>query len=107
MTFDIVPADPKRRIVTTYGKYTVWYDPLSHMPWGTYRVYRGAKYCGGQISWPSLSDCEWHDQWGGQYATPSSERGINEYGYSAERYRRKGRQRKVDAEQELQEAMAA
>lgn len=107
MTFDIVPENPKRRIAITYERYTVWHDPLAHRPWGLYRIYRGAKYCGAQLSYPSKDDCEWHDKWVGTFAIAAPLRGLNEYGYSSERYRRKGRRRKAEADAELQEALAA
>lgn len=50
--------DPKRRMVATYGRFAVWLDPLVHLPWGLYRIYVGGRYIGGQISFPSKSDCE-------------------------------------------------
>lgn len=109
MRFDIAPDDPKRRIVAEYGPYQVWYDPLPHRPWGLFRVYRGAKYCGAQISWPAQSDCEWHERWGGRYAE-SSFRDDKPYGnraYARGVARRPGRPRKVQAEAELQEALSA
>jgi hypothetical protein len=74
MHFAIVPEDAKRRVVVEHGPYQVWYDPLAHTPWGLYRVYRGERYCGAQISWPCRSDCEWLDKWRGVYAMPSPPR---------------------------------
>jgi hypothetical protein len=110
ISISIVPEDCKRRVVATYGIYTVWYDPIVHVPWGLFRVYRGQKYCGAQISWPCASDCEWHDKWGGRYAD-SSFRDDKPYGWTAQARgvgrRRPGRPRKAVAEQELQEAIAA
>lgn len=46
-----------REPIAIYGNYRVIHDPLAHMPWGLYRVYAGEKYIGGQISYPSESDC--------------------------------------------------
>lgn len=51
--------DPKRRQVSEYGRFSVHYDPLVHLPWGLYRIYEREKYIGAQISFPSQSDCEW------------------------------------------------
>ena len=50
--------DPKRRLVATYGRFAVHYDPLVHLPWGLYRVYAGERYIGAQISFPCKSDCD-------------------------------------------------
>ena len=49
----------KRALVATYGRYTVYHDPLLHRPWGLYRIYAGEKYIGAQISFPNASDCAW------------------------------------------------
>lgn len=51
--------DPRRKLVATYGRFTVHHDPIVHLPWGLYRVYAGQRYIGAQISFPSKSDCEW------------------------------------------------
>lgn len=61
MTPSLIPENPKRRIHEQIGIYTVWYDPLAHMPWGLYRIYRGEKYVGAQLSVPCLSDCQWFE----------------------------------------------
>lgn len=50
--------NPRRRIVATYGRFSVYLDPMVHLPWGLYRVTLGTKYIGAQISFPSESDCE-------------------------------------------------
>jgi hypothetical protein len=51
--------DSKRRLVATFGRFSVYYDPLVHLPWGLFRVYAGDKYIGAQISYPIESDCRW------------------------------------------------
>ena len=58
MSYIDADFDPKRRLVATLGRFTVYYDPLVHLPWGLYRVYAGQKYIGAQISFPCKSDCE-------------------------------------------------
>jgi hypothetical protein len=98
--------DPKRRTVATYGAYTVQLDPLVHLPYGLHRVYFHGKYVGAQLSFPSLSDCEWLHKWRGVYATQEQSAPIHR-GYTAMQLSRRGRQRKEDSERELQEALAA
>ena len=51
--------DEKRKLVATYGRYAVYYDPLLHRPWGLYRIYLREKYVGAQLSFPNASDCAW------------------------------------------------
>lgn len=63
--------DPKRRLVATFGRFTVHYDPLVHLPWGLYRIYAGEKYVGAQISFPCKSDCEFLSH-GGSYVRVAS-----------------------------------
>lgn len=57
----LLPQDPAfnpmRRRVAELGPYSVYHDPLVHLPWGLYRVYRGDRYIGSQLSHPSQSDC--------------------------------------------------
>jgi hypothetical protein len=60
-------TDKCRRLVVSYGPYVVWHDSLVHRPLGLFRVYRGEHYVGGQISYPSESDCKWLDR-GAMYA---------------------------------------
>lgn len=62
--------DPRRRVVAQLGRYTVWLDPLVHLPWGLFRVYKSNRYVGAQISMPSLSDCEWLERTHGIFAIP-------------------------------------
>ena len=57
-----------RTLVVQHGAYSVWHDKLVHLPWGLYRIYKGDEYVGGQISYPSQSDCEWLDRRRGVYA---------------------------------------
>lgn len=100
--------DPRRRTVATYEKYTVQLDPLVHLPYGLYRVYKGGQYIGAQISWPSLSDCQYLEKWRGVYATQDQNAVHKPYGYTTmARTRRRGRPSKAQSEQELQEALAA
>ena len=107
MAFAIVPDDPKRRLVATLGKYAVWYDPLSHRPYGLFRIYKGERYVAAQLSMPCESDCQWLDRDRGVYAS-SSFRDDKPYGYRTllRGAARRGRPRKADAERELQEALA-
>lgn len=57
----LLPQDPAfnpmRRRVAEVGPYSVYHDPLVHLPWGLYRVYRQQTYIGAQLSHPSQSDC--------------------------------------------------
>jgi hypothetical protein len=60
-----------RSTAATYGKYRVEYDPLSHMPYGLYRIYVASRCIGAQLSWVTESDCRWHEAQQGMYATQS------------------------------------
>lgn len=76
--------DSKRVLITEYGRFSVYFDPLAHLPWGLYRVHLGRKYIGAQLSYPSKSDCEWLESQRGAtvYALPSvslEERQIQKY----------------------------
>lgn len=71
----LVQDDMKRKLVATYGAYSVWHDQLPHRPYGLFRVYRGERYVAAQISWPSLSDCEWLDRDRRVYASSSYQQG--------------------------------
>jgi hypothetical protein len=55
----IVPENPKRQLIAEMGPYSVWHDPLAHRPYGLFRIWRGDRYVGAQISHPCRSDCEW------------------------------------------------
>jgi hypothetical protein len=73
--------------------------------WPCYIVFRGQKLIGKQFSRPNESDCQWLEKWGGRYAEPAEYTYI---GWTEEKNRRgPGRPRKVDAERELQEALAS
>ena len=59
-----------REYVAVYGPYRVQHDPLTHMPYGLYRIYKGAQYIGAQLSYPSSDDCRWLDVNRATYAKP-------------------------------------
>lgn len=59
-----------REYVAVYGPYRVQHDPLTHMPYGLYRVYKGEKYIGAQLSYPSAEDCRWIELHRYTYAKP-------------------------------------
>lgn len=58
---------------------TRWYDlgiyrvlalPLKTNPyWQTFRIFKGSKFLGAQLSVPTVSDAEWHESNNGVYAT--------------------------------------
>lgn len=82
--------------------------------WPCYIVFRGEKLVGKQFSRPNEADCEWLEKWAvDRYAEPApyTYTGWTEkqrHGLSVlARHRRPGRPRKVDAERELQEALAS
>ena len=37
--------------------FRIVHNPNRHPPYGTYYVYRGAKFVGSQVSYPTESDC--------------------------------------------------
>lgn len=108
MQITAVPDDPRRKQISQYADYVVWYDPLPHRPYGLFRVYKGQEYIGAQLSVPCESDCRWLDLQRGIYATQSFRDDLP-WGWVAKArgVARRGRPRKADAERELQEAMAA
>lgn len=89
------------------GPYTVVEGLRRDNPaWPVYLVYKGDALVGRQFSKPCLSDCEWLDRERVVYAL--AEQSKNDFRkYSASLVKRRGRPRKVDAERELAEAMAA
>lgn len=51
------------------GIYRVLAIPLRSNPyWPIYRIFRGERFVGQQISMPSVSDAEWHETNNGTYA---------------------------------------
>lgn len=110
MQITIVPDDPKRRLVAQHGKYSIWYDPLPHRPYGLFRIYDAQRYVGAQISIPCKSDCEWLDHHIGIYAKSSSY-DQSPYGDSSSRARglarSRGRLSKEESIRQLQDALAA
>jgi hypothetical protein len=88
------------------GRYRILAMPLETNPyWTTHRIYLNDELVGRQLSVPSVSDCDWHYT---QHTQPHVPADIPLYAWSTTAgSRRRGRPRKVDAERELQEAMAA
>jgi hypothetical protein len=69
--------------------------------WAHYLIFRGGRLVGLQLSYPSLSDCQWLERTGGIYATESR------WPVTTSPRRRGGRPRKAEAAREQQEAIAA
>lgn len=99
----------------TLGKFTVHQRPRPDNPaFAQYSVYIGERFVGNSFSIPDLGCCEWLENSDGVYAKeeqtyqlpPLRLRGAVSRAWKKERQRRPGRQRKADAERELEEAIA-
>lgn len=52
------------------GIYRVLALPLKSNPyWQTFRIFRGDKFLGAQLSMPTITDAQWLERTGGVYAT--------------------------------------
>lgn len=57
----------------TLGKYTVVIATRPDNPaFPVYRIFVGAHMIGKQFSYPSITDCRWHETTNGVYATQST-----------------------------------
>jgi hypothetical protein len=57
----------------TLGKYTVFTALRPDNPaFPVYRIFIGERLIGKQFSFPSLTDCRWHEVTRGVYATAST-----------------------------------
>lgn len=84
------------------GKYTIQATLRADNPaFPKYQIFAGGKLIGTQFSVPCLTDCEWHERQGGQYAQPVERKVV--YGYTAQTMRRRGRP--TNAERARREAM--
>lgn len=98
------------------GPYIVRQRPRFDNPaFAVYKVFRSDTFIGDSFSIPDLGCCEWLERTRGVYATPEEnyqmpalrERGAVSREWRHQRLLRKsGRQRKVDADRELAEAIA-
>lgn len=81
------------------GPYRIRQEPMFDNPaWAHFLIFHGDRLVGLQLSYPSLSDCQWLERTSGVYATVSRWP-VTSAG--------RGRPRKAEAARELKEALAA